>query len=173
MNACFKILPLLFLFACGSRHSGAGDTDAAVAKQPEVTDEVRAKVDHDIIINYAADNFLHLQNTPSGLYYQVLAEGQGLPLSKGQKVLVHYRGSLPDGSEFDSSYARNEAIECVVGDGIPGWSEGLQLTKMGGKIRLFMPSALAYGKEGVLKGTRVIVPPHAVVIYEIEVMEIL
>src|SRR5512136_1832730 len=74
--------------------------------------------------------------TESGLQYQVFQEGTGSALKETHRAKVHYRGTLIDGTEFDSSYSRNEPAEFEVGGVIPGWTEGLQLMKVGGKYRL-------------------------------------
>ncbi len=171
MKWCFKILPLLLLTACGPQSSN--DAGNGQTQQPAVNAKTQAQIDKDVIINYAMDNYLEVKSTPSGLYYQILAEGQGLPLQQGARIRMHYRGNLQDGSEFDSSFKRNEAMTITIGDLIPGLNEGLQLTQLNGKIRLFIPSELGYGKEGLVTNGVTIVPQNAVLIYDIEVMEIL
>jgi FKBP-type peptidyl-prolyl cis-trans isomerase FkpA len=82
-------------------------------------------------------------------------------------VKVHYRGTLIDGTEFDSSYKRNEPAEFPLSNVIPGWTEGVQLMKVGGKARLICPSDLAYGDQG-----RPSIPGGATLIFEIELLEI-
>ncbi len=102
----------------------------------------------------------------SGLQYKVLQEGAG-PMPKVDSVVsVHYRGSLVDGTEFDSSYQRNEPLVLPVGGVIPGWTEALQLMKEGSKWQLFIPAALAYGETGAPP----VIGPNAVLIFEVELI---
>jgi FKBP-type peptidyl-prolyl cis-trans isomerase len=83
-------------------------------------------------------------------------------------VKVNYRGTLLDGTEFDSSYKRNEPIEFPLNGVIPGWTEGLQLIKPGGKIRLFIPSNLAYGP----RGAGGVIGPDETLIFDVELLEV-
>jgi len=93
-----------------------------------------------------------VQVTASGLQYKVLEEGSGLSPGPGDTVKVNYRGTTVDGHEFDNSYKRGQPAEFKLGAVIPGWTEGLQLMKEGGKYELYIPSELAYGKRGPLAG---------------------
>jgi FKBP-type peptidyl-prolyl cis-trans isomerase len=106
--------------------------------------------------------------TASGLQYQVIQEGTGDTLKETDRVKVHYRGTLIDGTEFDSSYSRNEPAEFEVGGVIPGWTEGLQLMKVGGKYRLWVPSKLAYGARGAGR----VIGPNTMLIFEVEPLEV-
>jgi FKBP-type peptidyl-prolyl cis-trans isomerase len=106
--------------------------------------------------------------TASGLQYQVIQEGTGDALKETDRVKVHYRGTLIDGTEFDSSYSRNEPAEFEVGGVIPGWTEGLQLMKVGGKYRLWVPSKLAYGARGAGR----VIGPNTMLIFEVEPLEV-
>lgn len=108
-----------------------------------------------------------VQSTDSGLQYQVLREGQGETPSTTDSVKVHYRGTLIDGTEFDSSYARNEPATFPVTGVIPGFSEGLQLMKPGGKYKITIPAALAYGVQAPPS-----IGPNQVLIFEVELLEI-
>jgi FKBP-type peptidyl-prolyl cis-trans isomerase FklB len=105
---------------------------------------------------------------PSGLQYQVLNEGQGNPPAAEDTVTVHYRGTLLDGTEFDSSYSRNEPATFPLTGVIKGWTEGLQLMKPGAKYRLFLPPALAYGERGA--GPKI--GPNAALIFEVELLSV-
>jgi len=86
--------------------------------------------------------------TESGLQYQVLREGDGASPEAGGRAVVHYRGMLPDGTEFDSSYGDGEAVSFAVDDVVDGFSEALKLMKVGGHVRVVIPSDLAYGPDG-------------------------
>jgi len=88
--------------------------------------------------------------TASGLQYQIIEEGTGKSPAATDKVTVNYRGTTVEGNEFDSSYARGEPASFPLTGVIKGWTEGLQLVKEGGKIKLFIPPELAYGKRGPL-----------------------
>jgi FKBP-type peptidyl-prolyl cis-trans isomerase len=106
--------------------------------------------------------------TKSGLQYEVLTEGTGKMPKAEDVVSVHYRGTLLDGTEFDSSYKREKPIEFPVGGVIPGWIEALQLMKTGSKWKLYIPSDLAYGPQGQ-QG----IPPNSVLIFEVELLKVL
>ena len=86
--------------------------------------------------------------TASGLVYKELTAGTGASPAAADTVKVHYRGTLIDGTEFDSSYKRNEPAQFPLANVIKGWTEGVQLMKVGGKSRLICPSYLAYGDPG-------------------------
>jgi FKBP-type peptidyl-prolyl cis-trans isomerase FklB len=97
-----------------------------------------------------------VQVTASGLQYKVIEEGSGRSPQPGDSVRVDYRGTTVDGHEFDSSYRRGEPGQFKVGGVIPGWTEGLQLMKEGGRYELYIPSELAYGMRGPLAGQALI-----------------
>jgi len=107
--------------------------------------------------------------TPSGLQYKVLVEGTGKTPTKENKVKCHYKGTLINGDEFDSSYKRGQPAEFSLGGMIPGFTEGLQLMKEGGKYQLFIPSELAYGAQGASQK----IGPNSVLIFEVELLEVL
>jgi FKBP-type peptidyl-prolyl cis-trans isomerase len=105
--------------------------------------------------------------TSSGLQYEAIKEGAGPSPKASDQVSVHYRGTLIDGTEFDSSYKRNEPATFPVGGVIPGWTEGLQLMKAGGKYHLVIPSKLAYGERGAGP-----IGPNAVLVFDVELLKI-
>lgn len=105
---------------------------------------------------------------PSGLQYRVMRAGTGPAPAATDSVRVHYRGTLIDGTEFDSSYTRGQPATFPVGGVIRGWTEGLQLMQEGAKWELFIPSTLAYGPAG-----RPSIPPNATLIFEVELIEVI
>ncbi len=108
-----------------------------------------------------------VQATESGLQYKVVREGEGeKPVSK-DTVKVHYRGTLIDGTQFDSSYDRKEPAEFPVRSVIPGWIEGLQLMSVGSKYEFYVPSNLGYGPRGSS-----VIPGNSVLIFEVELLSI-
>ena len=109
-----------------------------------------------------------VHTTPSGLQYKVVTEGHGKSPKATDTVLVHYRGTTIDGTEFDSSYKRNEPISFPLNGVIPGWTEGVQLMKEGGKVQLFIPSNLAYGS----RGAGGVIAPDSTLIFDIELLKV-
>ena len=107
--------------------------------------------------------------TPSGLVYTAVVEGKGASPTAADTVKVHYRGTFPDGREFDSSYARNAPATFPLGRVIPCWTEGVQRMKVGGKAQLVCPPGIAYGERGTGNGT---IPPNATLRFEVELLEI-
>lgn len=106
--------------------------------------------------------------TPSGLVYRSLKSGTGASPAATDKVKVHYRGTFPDGREFDSSYKRNEPTEFPLNRVIACWTEGVQLMKPGGKAKLTCPAAIAYGE----RGAGAVIPPNATLQFEIELLSV-
>jgi FKBP-type peptidyl-prolyl cis-trans isomerase FklB len=113
-------------------------------------------------------NEKNIKATESGLQYTVLKEGTGPSPKATDTVKVHYRGTLLDGTEFDSSYKRNEPTTFPVNQVIKGWTEALQKMKVGSKWKIFIPSDLAYGDQGQPP----VVPPASVLVFEIELLSI-
>ena len=106
--------------------------------------------------------------TKSGLVYRSLKDGTGGSPQATDKVKVHYKGTFPDGKEFDSSYKRNEPTEFPLNGVIPCWTEGVQLMKVGGKAKLTCPASIAYGQ----RGAGGVIPPNATLHFEIELLAI-
>lgn len=106
--------------------------------------------------------------TESGLQYEVLTAGEGATPKAEDTVKVHYRGSLISGTDFDSSYSRGEPVSFPLNGVIPGWTEGLQLMKVGGKSRLVLPAELAYGPGGMGEA----IGPNETLVFEVELLDI-
>ena len=104
----------------------------------------------------------------SGLQYKIISSGQGASPKATDKVTTHYRGTLIDGTEFDSSYSRNQPSSFPVNGVIPGWTEALQLMQPGDKWQLFIPANLAYGSRAV--GDKI--KANSTLIFEIELLKI-
>lgn len=109
-----------------------------------------------------------VKTTASGLQYKVLKEGSGASPKEDDTVVTNYRGTLIDGTEFDSSFKRNEPATFPVNRVIKGWTEALQLMKPGAKYQLFIPSSLAYGERGAGQ----LIGPNATLIFEVELLSI-
>jgi FKBP-type peptidyl-prolyl cis-trans isomerase FklB len=105
---------------------------------------------------------------PSGLQYKIIKDGTGKSPSKTDMVSTHYRGTSIDGKEFDSSYSRNEPAEFGVNQVIAGWTEALQLMKVGSKWELYIPSNLAYGPRGAGGA----IGPDETLVFEVELLAI-
>jgi FKBP-type peptidyl-prolyl cis-trans isomerase len=108
-----------------------------------------------------------VQTTDSGLQYQVLTMGDGARPAATDTVKVHYSGKLLDGTEFDSSYARNEPISFALNRVIAGWTEGVQLMPIGSKFIFYIAPELAYGEGG--GGP---IPPNSTLVFEVELLDI-
>ncbi|MFD2916236.1 peptidylprolyl isomerase [Psychroserpens luteus] len=110
------------------------------------------------------------EETESGLRYQILQKGTGKAAEKGKTVSVHYKGQLADGTVFDSSYKRNAPLDFQVGVGqvIAGWDEGICLLNVGDKARLVIPSDLGYGSAGAGG----VIPPDAILVFDVELMDV-
>ncbi|UYL09491.1 FKBP-type peptidyl-prolyl cis-trans isomerase [Bdellovibrio sp. SKB1291214] len=138
--------------------------EMAMKKQQEAA-ETNSKAGKDFLEkNKSAAN---VKTTASGLQYIIEKEGTGAQPKKEDVVKVHYKGTLTNGEQFDSSYERGQPAEFPVGGVIPGWTEALQLMKVGSKAKLFIPPELAYGPSG-----RPGIPPNSVLVFEVELMDI-
>lgn len=105
--------------------------------------------------------------TSSGLIYRSLKDGTGSSPKYSDIVKVNYRGTFPDGKEFDSSYKRNQPSEFPLSNVIKCWTEGVQRMKVGGKAKLTCPASIAYGERGAAGG---LIPPGATLLFEIELL---
>ena len=109
-----------------------------------------------------------VKTSDSGLQYEVITEGKGKKPKSDDVVKVHYKGTLIDGTEFDSSYKRNSPAEFPVTAVIRGWTEALQMMPVGSKWKLYIPPDLAYGEAG-----RPSIPGNSVLIFEVELLDII
>lgn len=128
----------------------------------------QAETDQNIILEYAAKNNLDVKRTPSGLYYIMEKEGTGKSPKSENVVSVNYRGYFLDGREFDSSYKRNAPIELPANQFVPGWTEALTMMKPGGKMKVLVPSHLAYGPVGYPGA----IPGNAVLGFDMELLKV-
>lgn len=106
--------------------------------------------------------------TESGLQYKVIQAGEGESPTLGDTVLVNYRGTLPDSTEFDSSYRRGRPARFVVGEVIPGWNEALQLMQVGAEWRVFIPADLAYGEQAPPQ-----IGPNRALVFDVELLDVM
>lgn len=125
--------------------------------------------------NSAAEAFLKenaakegVTTTESGLQYKVITQGEGAKPKAEDIVKVHYKGTLLDGTEFDSSYARNEPAVFPLNQVIPGWTEAVQLMNVGSKFQLFLPPNLAYGDRGAPP----VIEPGSMLVFDVELIGI-
>ena len=109
-----------------------------------------------------------VKTTKSGLLYKIENAGKGEAIKATDTVKVHYTGKLPNGKVFDSSVERGQPVEFQLNQVIPGWTEGLQLVKKGGKIQLVIPPVLGYGKQGAGAS----IPPNSTLIFDVEVLDV-
>jgi FKBP-type peptidyl-prolyl cis-trans isomerase FkpA/FKBP-type peptidyl-prolyl cis-trans isomerase FklB len=146
--------------------------DAYISKRRAEAEKAQA----DLAANNAAagDQFLlenaqreGVQVTESGLQYEVITMGDGAKPAATDTVTVHYRGTLLDGTEFDSSYSRNQEATFGLNQVIPGWTEGLQLMPVGSTFKFFIPANLAYGPNGPPT-----IGPNATLIFDVELLGI-
>ncbi|WP_096085289.1 FKBP-type peptidyl-prolyl cis-trans isomerase [Agaribacterium haliotis] len=138
--------------------------ELAMEAQKKAADENLAKGQAFLAEKESEDGVV---KTDSGLMYKVITEGSGDKPSAADSVVAHYRGTLLDGTEFDSSYSRGQPATFGVSNLIPGWIEALQLMPAGSKWELYIPADLAYGERG--NGS---IPPNSTLIFELELLEI-
>ena len=109
-----------------------------------------------------------VMTTKSGLQYRVLRDGAGRKPSEFGEVEVHYKGSLIEGTVFDSSYERGEPISFLLSQVIPGWAEGVRLMNEGAQYEFYIPFELGYGAQGIPGD----IPPYATLIFEVELLKV-
>lgn len=139
-------------------------TEEMMKKQFAMADENQKKGDEFLKNNEKKPG---VKKTASGLQYRVIKEGTGVMPRATDKVKVHYKGTLIDGTEFDSSYKRNQPVEFPLNQVIPGWTEGLQLMKVGSKYEFVIPANLGYGERGQQN-----IPGNSVLVFEVELIDV-
>ncbi|MBL4910656.1 MAG: FKBP-type peptidyl-prolyl cis-trans isomerase [Alteromonadaceae bacterium] len=142
-----------------------------ISKKLQEQEQVVAKVKAEEGEKFLAENAKRdeVTVTESGLQYEVLTTGEGDKPTASSTVRVHYHGTLPDGSVFDSSYDRGQPAEFPVNGVIAGWTEALQLMNVGSKWKLSIPYNLAYGE----RGSQGAIPPYATLVFDVELLDIL
>lgn len=124
-------------------------------------------IDRNLIVNLLIDSLWDFQRTASGIYYQIDPPGKGAHPDLNSEIRCHYRGTLLNGKEFDSSYKRRKPLEFTLGKVIAGWQEVIPMLKQGGKGTFIVPSKLAYGAMSHPGG---VIKPNSVLIFEIELL---
>lgn len=143
------------------------DLQERMAKEEQELPE-KNKKEGEAFLAQNKKNDKDVKTLPSGLQYKVLREGTGPSPKSDDTVTTHYRGTLIDGTEFDSSYSRGEPSTFALNQVIKGWQEALQLMKVGSKWKVFVPSDLAYGEQGAGRA----IGPNATLVFEIELLSI-
>ena len=158
MLACFLFLAV----SCGSSTKKAQTTATEAVGEMSETKQIEA---------YLAANKLKkkAKTTEDGIYYVMEEEGSGKSPTISDRVKVHYRGTLLDGKQFDSSYDRGQAAEFPLAGVIEGWQKGIPLFKEGGKGKLIIPSALAYGEKAIGDD----IPANSILVFDIELLEVI
>ncbi|MFL5728393.1 MAG: FKBP-type peptidyl-prolyl cis-trans isomerase [Cytophagaceae bacterium] len=138
-------------------------------EQAMVEEQNQTTADSTTLVDYLKKNNIKAKRTPNGVYYVVHKSSNGPTITAGEKISVHYKGTLLDGTKFDSSYDRGTPFELTVGTGqvIRGWDEGLAALKKGEKATLYIPSGMAYGPRGAGGA----IPPNANLIFEVEILK--
>ena len=153
MHIRFSFLKRLFVSTVASGLLLAGTTQIHAQNAPDATLAAAAKEPGAKV-------------TDSGLVIRMLKEGKGAQPTVSSTVRVHYKGTFPDGKEFDSSYKRGEPIEFPLTGVIKCWTEGVAMMKIGGTAKLTCPSSIAYGA----RGAGGVIPPNATLVFEVELL---
>ena len=150
----------------GQRRAVMASLQKNIREKSKKEGEANLKIADEFLDNNIKEN-PDIKETPTGLQYRVLVEGNGESPKKTDRVKVHYVGKLMDGSEFDSSIERGEPTEFALNQVIKGWTEGLQLMQVGSKYEFFIHPNIAYGQRARPK-----IPANSVLIFEVELLDI-
>lgn len=170
----YRVVPFLFACCLGVLIAGCVDRPEPEAAEPS---DAAAPAPEDAVVAAPTDGAAFLEQNgqreevvtlPSGLQYEVLAEGDGATPGPTSMVTTHYHGTLIDGTVFDSSVRRGQPASFPVNGVIAGWTEALQLMQVGDKWRLYLPPELAYGD----RGAGGVIGPGATLIFEVELLEV-
>ncbi|MEE2777862.1 MAG: FKBP-type peptidyl-prolyl cis-trans isomerase [Acidobacteriota bacterium] len=151
------------------RQTALGELQQEVQTRMSAQKDVEGSANREAGAAFLAENARKegVMTTDTGLQYEVLEAGAGARPAATDTVTVHYRGTLIDGTEFDSSYGRGQPAQFPLNRVIPGWTEGLQLMSVGAKYKLYVPSELGYGANGSGE-----IGPHSTLIFEVELISI-
>ncbi len=165
-RACLIVVACLALMACGEQNDVMKQIDKKQAERAQMAEDSARKSMAFLVTNGARPG---VTTTPSGLQYEVVraVAGDVAKPTSNDRVTVMYEGKLVDGQIFDSSYARKEPIAFLLGEVIPGWTEGLQLMKPGEEFTFYIPSDIGYGARGAGPD----IPPNAALIFRVELLK--
>lgn len=165
-------IAMTMLTGCGKKENkeaaAEADSSASLIEEVAAAEAESDSLDTAQFLELTKHEAGEVKSTESGLKYVVIKEGEGKQPSATSTVTVHYTGRLLDGTVFDSSVDRGEPASFPLDRVIPGWTEGLQLMKEGGKYEFFIPSNLAYGQQGV-PGT---IPPDSPLVFTVELIKV-
>ncbi|MDF5720372.1 MAG: FKBP-type peptidyl-prolyl cis-trans isomerase [Rhizonema sp. PD37] len=149
---------------------GSSPKDTAIASPLTDPPAIASLTDNNTVIASKTMSDANTVTTPSGLKYVEIKEGTGATPQPGQTVVVHYTGTLENGTKFDSSRDRNDPLKFKIGVGqvIKGWDEGLSTMKVGGRRNLIIPPDLGYGS----RGAGGVIPPNATLLFDVELLKI-
>jgi FKBP-type peptidyl-prolyl cis-trans isomerase FkpA len=167
MRPLLIVLASLTLISCSSTPESSATAEKATAPAPAAAPAAPVSADAKEYLDKAAAE-PGAQRTASGLVYREIKAGTGAHPTAADTVKVHYRGTLTNGTEFDSSYKRNEPLSFPLRGVIPCWTEGVQMMKVGGKSQLVCPSGIAYGDVGHPPE----IPGGATLVFEVELLGI-
>lgn len=175
LTATLLVGSLLLLGSCKGSKKAQSSTSTASSSKPAATAPAtastpaksQAEIDEALILQYLQTNKIKkFERTPSGVYYVIDEAGSKEKPTLKSNVKCHYRGTLLDGTEFDSSYKRNQPLDFPLTNVIKGWQDGIPTIGKGGKVKLLIPSDLAYGARNM--GT---IKPHSVLLFDVELLD--
>ncbi|NUN64819.1 FKBP-type peptidyl-prolyl cis-trans isomerase [Pseudanabaena biceps] len=164
----FGIMAVAILVIVVAQITGGQEAVASVgAPSTGAPNQTEVKIAETVVTNMSDSE---IKDTGTGLKYQVITAGTGATPKKGDTVIVHYTGTLEDGSKFDSSRDRNSPFSFKLGVGqvIKGWDEGLSIMRVGDRFKLIIPPDLGYGA----RGAGGVIPPNATLIFDVELLRI-